>query len=324
MSNSSLLDVIIVGGGASGLATATGLARQLWTAVVFTNETFRNARASHMHNFPTWDHQPPSAFRAKAKADLLARYDTIQFENADIKTVRTTEDGYFQATDAEGRSWTARKLVLAHGSEDKLPDIPGFADCWAYGIYGCLFCDGYEARGLSPSSGVLCVGPHSGIPPIALHLSRQARRLTDKVTLYTNGNADLAGKLEELLKQDKDAISGRIHVVDRKIAKFERGTGHKSQVVIHFEDGDTVEEGFIAHQPLSQAKGPFAQQLGLELTPTGDIATTPPFGETTVPGVFAVGDCATQLKAVAQAVAMGTMAAGGLVFQLGADLAKVE
>lgn len=190
--------------------------------------------------------------------------------------------------------------------------------------YGCLFCDGYEDRGLSPSSGVLCVGPHSGIPPIALHLSRQARRLTDKVTLYTNGNPDLAAKLEELLKEDKDAISGRIQVVDRKIAKFERGTAHKSQIVVTFVDGDSVKEGFIAHQPLSQAKGPFAQQLGLALTPTGDIATTPPFGETTVPGVFAVGDCATQLKAVSQAVAMGTMAAGGLAFQLGADLAKVD
>lgn len=190
--------------------------------------------------------------------------------------------------------------------------------------YGCLFCDGYEDRGLSSSSGVLCVGPHSGVPPIALHLSRQARRLTDKVTLYTNGNADLAAKLEELLKHDKDAISGRIHVVDRKIAKFERGTSHKSEVLVTFEDGDVVKEGFIAHQPVSQAKGPFSQQLGLALTPTGDIATTPPFGETTVPGVFAVGDCATQLKAVSQAVAMGTMAAGGLAFQLGADLARVD
>lgn len=190
--------------------------------------------------------------------------------------------------------------------------------------YGCLFCDGYEDRQVSSSSGVLAVGPHSAIPPMALHLSRQARRLTEKVTLYTDGNADLAAQLQELLKQDKDAINGRIHVVDRKIAKLERGTGHKSEILVTFEDGETVKEGFIAHQPLSQATGPFAQQLGLTLTPTGDIQTTPPFGETTLSGVFAVGDCATQLKAVSQAVAMGTMAAGGLVFQLGADLAKID
>lgn len=134
----------------------------------------------------------------------------------------------------------------------------------------------------------------------------------------------MAATLKESLKQDKDAISGRIRVVDHKIARFERGSNHKSEVLIVFVNGETVQEGFIAHQPLSQAKGPFAEQLGLSLTPTGDIATTPPFGETTVPGVFAVGDCATQLKAVSQAVAMGTMAAGGLVFQLGADLAKVD
>lgn len=135
MANSSaVLDVLVVGGGASGLAAATGLARQLYTTVVFNNDVFRNARASHMHNFPTWDHQPPSAFRAKARADLLARYDTVRFENADIKVVRKTEQGQFEATDVNGRSWTGRKLVLAHGSEDQLPDIPGFADCWAYGM----------------------------------------------------------------------------------------------------------------------------------------------------------------------------------------------
>lgn len=155
-------------------------------------------------------------------------------------------------------------------------------------------------------------------------MSRQARRLTKEVTLYTHGNLELATKLKELLEKDKDALNGRIHVDDRKIAKFERGTAHKSQVVITFEDNDVVEEGFLAHQPLSKARGPFAEQLGLELTPTGDIQTTQPFGETTVPGVFAIGDCATQLKAVSQAVAMGTMAAGGLSFQLGADLAKVD
>lgn len=54
----------------------------------------------------------------------------------------------------------------------------------------------------------------------------------------------------------------------------------------------------------------------LELTEQGDIKTTQPFYESSVPGVFAVGDCATPLKAVAQAVAMGSFGAGGLVGQL--------
>lgn len=152
-----------------------------------------------------------------------------------------------------------------------------------------------------------------------------ARRLTEQVTLYTNGNTELADGLTKLLEQDKDGINGRIHVVSRKIASLERGQGRPSEVVLVFADGgESVTEGFLAHQPTSKAKGPFAQQLSLELTPAGDIMVTQPFGETSVPGVFAVGDCATHLKAIAQAVAMGALAAGGLSFQLGAELAKME
>lgn len=57
-------------------------------------------------------------------------------------------------------------------------------------------------------------------------------------------------------------------------------------------------------QPHSQVKGPFAKQLSLELGPNGEIKTSQPFYETTVPGVFAVGDCATVMKSVSQGVAM--------------------
>ncbi|KAK0617475.1 hypothetical protein B0T14DRAFT_590197 [Immersiella caudata] len=325
MSTAPLLhDVLIIGAGPGGLSTATGLARQLYNTVVFTDETFRNARAQHMHNFAAWDHQPPSVFREKAKEDLLTRYATVRFENTKIATMSKTEAGHFTATDTQGRSWTGRKLVLAQGSEDSFPEIPGYTDCWVHGIFHCLFCHGYEDRGL-PSSGVLCVGPYSGKPAMAIHISCMARRLTEKVTLYTNGNAELAESLVKLLENDKDALHGRIHVVDREIAKLERGQGHSSEVVMSFTDGgDSVTEGFLAHQPTSQPKGPFAQQLGLELTPAGDIMVKQPFGETSVPGVFAVGDCATPLKAVAQAVAMGALAAGGLSFQLGAEMSKAD
>lgn len=59
------------------------------------------------------------------------------------------------------------------------------------------------------------------------------------------------------------------------------------------------------------------EQLGLEITEQGFIKTSPPFYGTNVPGVFAIGDCATPFKAVPQAIAMGTFAAGGIAGQLG-------
>jgi thioredoxin reductase len=69
--------------------------------------------------------------------------------------------------------------------------------------------------------------------------------------------------------------------------------------------------------PHLKLNGPFVEQLGLEVTEQSFIKTSPPFYATNVPGVFAVGDCATPFKAVTQAIAMGSFAAAGVVGQLG-------
>lgn len=75
-----------------------------------------------------------------------------------------------------------------------------------------------------------------------------------------------------------------------------------------------------SHKPKTQINGPFAGQLGLELSPSGDIKTTEPFFNTSIPGVFAAGDCASALKAVVLAMSSGTTVAGGLASQLQAEL----
>ena len=51
----------------------------------------------------------------------------------------------------------------------------------------------------------------------------------------------------------------------------------------------------------------------------GVIKTSQPFYETSLSGVFAVGDCASPIPAVNNAMAMGSFAAGGLAGQLGAE-----
>lgn len=73
------------------------------------------------------------------------------------------------------------------------------------------------------------------------------------------------------------------------------------------------------HKPKSEVNGPFVEQLGLEIAETGVIKTSPPTYETTVPGVFAAGDCASPIPAVSNALAMGAFVAAGLAMQLGAE-----
>ncbi|GAB1317428.1 Thioredoxin reductase [Madurella fahalii] len=308
----ALLDVLIIGGGPAGLSVATGLARQLYTAVVFDSGVYRNARTKHMHNVPTWDHRDPADFRAAARRDILARYDTIQFQETKIESVRRREDGRFEATDAKGTTWLGKKLVLASGMKDVYPDIPGYDDVWGRGVYHCLFCDGFEDRG-SASAGVLAIGDVAKPPP-ALHLSRMAKRLAKKVVVYTNGASELSEQIAAALGNDPVIV-----LDNRRVTRLEKVNEDSSETIVHLEDGTKVSHGFVVHKPKNEVNGPFVKQLGVELNEMGVIKTTQPFYETTVPGVFAAGDCAAPMPAVSNALAMGAFVAGGLVAQLGAE-----
>ncbi|CAK7206830.1 hypothetical protein SEUCBS139899_009636 [Sporothrix eucalyptigena] len=312
-----LFDVLIIGAGPSGLSTATGLARQLHTAVVFDSGVYRNAKTQHMHNVLGWDHRNPAELRAAGRADLANRYSTIQFRNSTIEVIKQIEgQQLFEVRDAEGKHWYGRKVVLATGVRDISLDIEGYSECWANGIYHCLFCDGYEERG-QETAGVLALGPIAN-PPRALHLARMARQLSKSVTVYTDGNEQLANEIQHAAEASSSTTSW-LTFDSRPIMRFVKGHIARN-VIVHFRDtNESKTEGFLVYNPQTEVNGPFTKQLALKLTEGGDIETTSPFHETNVPGVFAVGDCATPLKAVTPAVAMGTLAAGALVAQLQAQ-----
>lgn len=137
LANGALLfDVLIIGAGPSGLSVATGLVRQLHTAVVFDSGIYRNAKVQHMHNVLGWDHRDPAEFRTAGRADIAKRYSTIQFQNAAIEKIwRLEDEQLFQARDATGKEWYGRKVVLATGVRDIPLEIEGYSECWANGMY---------------------------------------------------------------------------------------------------------------------------------------------------------------------------------------------
>lgn len=184
-----------------------------------------------------------------------------------------------------------------------------------YGVFHrfhCLFCHGYEERS-SSSSGVLAVGDLGAAPP-ALHFARNAYQLTPKgVTIYTNGDGALHDALVDALGPEP-----KMKVDRRTIIRLEKGP-HRAEVILHFSDGSQAVEGFLAHKPKCQLTGTFAQQLGLELTPQGDLKTTPPFNQTSVGGVFSAGDMTSPLKIATNALFTGAAAAAGASAQLQAE-----
>lgn len=158
---------------------------------------------------------------------------------------------------------------------------------------------------------MLAIGDLAALPP-ALHLARSAKQLSANVTIYTDGSDTLATALAAGLSAYEKQI---IHTDTRPIAKLVKEK-EGTDITIHFRDGTTAREVFLVHRPKTELNGPFAQQLSLELTPQGDIQTTPPFGETSTLGVFAVGDCASPGKIVANAISTGAFAGAGATAKL--------
>ena len=167
--------------------------------------------------------------------------------------------------------------------------------------FHCLYCHGYEEKG-SPSSGVLAI-QGCAIAPLALHLAENAAQLTTSVTIYTNG----AEQLEAALSASKGP-NPAFKVDGRPIVRLVKES-NAADVTLEFQDGSKKTESFLVHNPMTRVKGPFAEQLGLEVTPGGDIVANPPFHQTSVRGVFAAGDSITPYKVVPGAISSGCNAA---------------
>ncbi|KAH8726577.1 hypothetical protein GQ44DRAFT_650316, partial [Phaeosphaeriaceae sp. PMI808] len=306
----SEFEIIILGGGPAGLSAASSIVRQDHKTVLFDSSKYRNSLSKFMHTMPTWDHQDPKAFRDAAIKDF-ERYGSITVEKAEIETIKKRDDGIFEVRSG-GKTWTGRKVVLATGVEDVFPDIPGYADCWVSGIFHCLYCHGWEEKG-NASAGMLAEGDTGAVVP-ALHFARQALRMVEQVTLYTNGNEQLGEELKAAL----DAAPAPMTVNSKKIVKLTKAP-ERARITLHLDDGTTMTEAFLAHKPKTKLRGDLAQQLGCELTPMKTVLVKPPFNQTSVKGVFAAGDCSSPMQTVTGALNSGTCVGGGAPLQIQAE-----
>src|SRR5207244_2943145 len=130
----AMYDVIIIGGSYAGLAAALQLARARRSVLVLDAGQRRNQFAAHSHGFLGQDGQSPATIQAKGKAEVLA-YPTVTWREASATEASRSQGGF--RVRAGGDDYMARRLILATGVSDQLPDIPGLKDLWGKRAFFC-------------------------------------------------------------------------------------------------------------------------------------------------------------------------------------------
>jgi thioredoxin reductase len=301
-------DVVVVGGGTAGLGAALTLGRARRTVLVIDAGAPRNAPAGHVHNYLGREGTPPGFLLAIGRAEVAGYGGEIVTGNV---TSAQPVDGGFHVELADGRTVSARRLLVTTGLVDELPDVPGVAERWGRDVLHCPYCHGWEVR--DQAIGILATGP------MAMHRTLLFRQWSADVTLFLHTAAALTDEQSEQL------VARGIGVVDGEVAALEvtddRLTG------VRLTSGEVFPRQAVVVAPRFTARADVLISLGLEPTEmqidgyvTGSYVAADPTGATAVTGVWVAGNVADLRAQVLSSAAAG----GNTAAAINADLIAEE
>ncbi|MDO4075926.1 NAD(P)/FAD-dependent oxidoreductase [Clavibacter michiganensis] len=294
-------DAVVIGGGVAGSSAALMLARARRSVLVVDAGQPRNAVAAHMHGVLGHDGKPPRQLVAEGRREIEGYGGVVVDGRVERVAALDDPDGpRFRVTLDGGAAVTARRVILAIGLADVLPEVPGLAAHWGTGVVVCPYCDGYEVR--DRRIGVLATGPGS------LHHVQMLRQWSADVTfLVAGGTAD--GAPLEIDAVSRAGIDARgIRVEESAVVRVlgERGALEG----VELADGRTLPLDALFAMPGVAPRDGIARALGAatEDTPWGPFVAADPMGQTSVPGLLIAGNASSGSANVPVAMAAGTMA----------------
>jgi thioredoxin reductase len=279
-------DVVVVGGGAAGLSAALVLGRARRRVAVVDAGAPRNAPAAHMQGFLSRDGMPPADLLAAGRAEA-AGYGVELVEG----TVTAIEAGFVVRL-AGGRALQARRILVATGARDELPEIPGVEARWGRDLLHCPYCHGWEVRDQP-------IGVLGTIPGSVLH-AQLVRQWSDDVAFFVHTYELSTVEQGELEARGVQIVRGE---VARLVVEDDRLTG------VELTDGRVIPRTAVFIRPdiAPHADGLLAG-LGCE-TDDGGFAKVDATGRTSATGVWAAGNAADPRAQVITAAGAGSAAA---------------
>jgi thioredoxin reductase len=249
----------------------------------------RNAAAAGLHNYLTRDGIRPLEFLRLAQEEVR-RYLTVEFRRAEVVDAERTPSG-FTVVCADGSRHQSRKLLLATGVVDELPEIPGLEQLYGTSVHHCPYCDAWEWR----DQPLAVYGRGEEGPGLALALTVWSR----DVVLCTGGAGDLPEHaLQELNRAGIEIREEQIVQLEGREGKLER---------IAFDEGPPLNRRALFVCSGHHQRSDLAAKLGCRFNSKGAVDTG--FCEATnVPGLYVAGDSSKDAQFVIVAAAEGAEA----------------
>jgi len=293
------VDAVVIGGGSAGLNGALMLARSRRSVVVIDSGSPRNAPAQSMHGFIVLDGTPPPEILRRGREQVRQYGGRVVFgEVVSAESAAPSVDGdlRFTVSLVGGRSITARRILVATGLTDVLPEVPGLAEHWGHSVVHCPYCHGWEVR--DEPIGILATGPAS------IGHAFLFRQLTEDLTYFTHGT--------DLDEDTRARFTARgIRIIDtpvKEVVNNEDG----ALAGVRLADGQVVARRVLAVATQMQARTQGLEGLSLPVQELpnnmGRGFASGMAGTTEVPGVWVAGNATDLAAQVCASAAAGALA----------------
>lgn len=294
------VDCLIVGAGPAGLIAAIYLARYRRSIKLIDAGSSRASLIPLSHNYPGFP-DGISGNEILKRLRLQAQRYGVEITEGVVDRLNRQDDGSFIGCYGT-ESVQAASVVLATGVIDIEPELPKMTDAIRQGyVRHCPICDGYEV--IDQKVAVIGYGKH--LVKEALFI----RHYTADLTLLS------LGRQIELTDADRKLLSGKgIRIIEepigevcmdgRKIAGL-RGAGGKEYRF------DTLYSALG-----TKVRSELALELGVDCDEGGDLLVDLRRLQTSVPGLYAVGDVVNGLNQISVAAGHAAVAATAIHHQL--------
>lgn len=293
-------DVIIIGGGPSGLQAAIYTTRaKLKTLVLWTSskKSVLN-RIPYIGNylgFPNGLNGEELISFGIAHVEKYGGF--VQDEEVIVaEPMEENEDDYMYCVKTPKQKYCTKTIIIATGLGILRAGIKGEANFENKGLSYCVICDGYFFQ----HKKVAVIGNKNFAAEKVIELFSY----TKNITLFTQGQKpDIAQKLLNTLK-DKNIIPRQDKIVEI--------VGKEKVEAVTFENGEQENFDGIFIGVGTASSLSFAKSLGVE-TSGNFLNVKGPLGETNVKGIFAAGDCVGAPLQISKAVGEGAEAGLGVI-----------